>query len=352
MITLGNTTSTVFPTIVQVNPANSLYVAKNGNDSTGNGSANYPYLTISAAITAATSGTTVFIAPGTYAESITFKAGVNLVCEVSYGVYITGNHVFNISGTVICQNIIFQNANSVASGTTIAFSGTSAQNLQLYSCSVNSQSTSGAGDCVNWTNTSASSKMQIIDSTWSVSNSGSTARVFYSTTGAAGSVIANRTTFKLNNPDNVCLSVGGAISFTHTSDAVVGQTVMSGSASMLSASLTHTCATVPVLNTTSSGTTTFLECIDTTTATPAAIGTGVLVFFGTAFASTGAGGASTLSGGLGPIPLKVSPICFRLGLFGAAGIASGQLSGTLMFDGTFLYFVSGSTRNVITMTPG
>jgi len=40
---------------------NYLYVGKNGSDSTGNGSVEKPYLTISKAITIANSGTTIFI---------------------------------------------------------------------------------------------------------------------------------------------------------------------------------------------------------------------------------------------------------------------------------------------------
>jgi hypothetical protein len=336
----------------EVKPASYVYVGKNGNDSTGDGSANFPYLTISAAITAATSGTTVFVWPGTYTESLTLKAGVFITTPTKFAVTIVGNITANFTGTVVIENIVVQNASSAGSGTVLAFSGTGAQNLQMLGSDVNSVSTSGAGDAINWTNTNASSKIQFIDGNVNVLHSGATARAFYSTTGAVGSLIANRVTFKIDNYDNVCLSVGGAISFTHTSDAVYGQTVMSGSASMTAAQLTHTCNTVPVLNTTSSGTTSFLECIDLTTASPAAIGTGVLIFLATAFVSTGSGGASTLSGGLGPIPLKMSPVCIRPGLLGATGIASGQLSGTLMTDGTNLYFVAGTTRYVITMTPG
>jgi hypothetical protein len=59
--------------------ANILYVAKNGNDS-NSGTINSPKLTIKSALTAATSGSSVFVAPGTYAEDnpITVPAGVSL----------------------------------------------------------------------------------------------------------------------------------------------------------------------------------------------------------------------------------------------------------------------------------
>lgn len=59
--------------------ANIIHVAKNGNDS-NNGSINQPFLTIKAALTAATSGQTVNVAPGTYIENnpVTIPAGVSL----------------------------------------------------------------------------------------------------------------------------------------------------------------------------------------------------------------------------------------------------------------------------------
>ena len=61
---------------------NTLWVdAVNGNDSTGiNGRLDKPYLTISAAITAATSGDVIHVRPGTYTEAtITLKTGVSIL---------------------------------------------------------------------------------------------------------------------------------------------------------------------------------------------------------------------------------------------------------------------------------
>lgn len=325
-----------------VKPANMIYVGKNGNDGTADGSENLPYLTISAAITAASSGTTIYVWPGTYAESITFKAGVNIVCPVEYGLYITGNHIANYNGTVICQNVIFQNASSVASGTVLAFNGTSSQNLQLLNCYINSFSTSGSGDALNWTNTNSGSKIQIIDGSVSVAHSGATARAFYSTTGSTGGLIANRTTFKLDNPDNVCLGIGGAITFTHTSDAVVGQMVIANTASLTSALCTHTTATTPVLTTSSSGMTTFLDCIDISTATPIITGAGAFSYSAIILPSTGAGSNSTLNGGIGSICLQMAPIKIRPGTLKPV-----TQDGLMEYDGTHLYFTIGVTRHTL-----
>jgi hypothetical protein len=59
--------------------ANIIYVAKNGNDA-NSGTINSPKLTIKAALTAATSGSSVFVAPGSYTENnpMTVPAGVSL----------------------------------------------------------------------------------------------------------------------------------------------------------------------------------------------------------------------------------------------------------------------------------
>ena len=72
----------VYGNIVGPIPASSriIYVAKNGNDS-NNGTLNNPFLTVKAAMTAATAGTSVHVAPGTYTEinPITIPANVALM---------------------------------------------------------------------------------------------------------------------------------------------------------------------------------------------------------------------------------------------------------------------------------
>jgi hypothetical protein len=313
-------------------PTNYLYVGKNGN---GTGGIGDPFLTVGAAIAAASSGTTIFIWPGTYTENITFKAGVNLTSPVTYGVYIIGNHTASFAGTIIVENIVLLSS----TGITLSYSGATAQNLQFYNSSINS----GSGDAINWTNTNASSKLQIIDGTVNVATSGTTARAFYSTTGALGSLIANRTTFKINNPNNVCLGIGGGISFTHTSDSVIGQIVVSNTASSTFALITMATTSVPVLITNSTGTSTISEVVALTTSTPCFSGAGVLVFLAIGYASTGVGGATTLNGGIGAIPLPMSPVRLR-----ATALSTGISDGTFEYDGTNLYFSIGTTRTALT----
>ena len=324
----------------KVSPNNYIYVGKNGNDTTGDGSANSPYLTIGKAITVATAGTTVYIFPGSYSESLTLKAGVNLTSPAVMAVYITGNHTANFSGTVIIENIVFMSS----SGVTLTYSGTASQNLQFYNSSVNSTS----GDAIDWTNTNSGSKLQMIDCTSSVVTSGASARCLYSTTGAAGSFIANRTTFRINNPDNVCLAIGGGMSFTHTADQIVGQVTVSNSASVTIAMVALITSTVAVLVTNSTGATTLINDTVTTTVSPAFTGAGVLVYVALLYTSTGVGGASTLNGGLGGIALPMSSVKIRASTLVPAGqVSAGQNDGNIEYDGTHYYGTIGTTRSII-----
>jgi hypothetical protein len=325
----------------EIAPSNYVYVAKSGNDTTGDGSANLPYLTVSKALSSASAGTTIFIFPGTYSESITLVAGVNLTSPVKLGVYIVGNHTSNFSGTVIIENIVF----SSTSGNTLSFSGTSAQNLQFLESSVNA----AAGDSINWANTNSSSKILLEDCTVNVTTSGSSARCFYSATTAAGALIANRTTFKLaNSYDNVCIALNGAVSFTHTSDVIYGQVTVANTASCTIAQVAMITSTVAVLNTSSSGATALVNDTITTTATPSFTGAGVFTDVALLYLSTGVGGASTLNGGLGAISLPMSSIKLRSSTLVPTGqVSAGSNAGALEFDGSHLYFTIGTTRNTL-----
>lgn len=74
-----------------------------GNNSTAARGTARPYLTITAALAAASEGDTIFVAPGNYAESVTLSKGVNLVGTftdqaISSGPKITGTFTVSISG--------------------------------------------------------------------------------------------------------------------------------------------------------------------------------------------------------------------------------------------------------------
>jgi len=331
-----------------VKPTNYLYVSKGGNDTTGDGSANLPYLTWMKAITIATSGTTVFGFPGTYTENLTLKAGVNLTSPARYSVYIVGNHTANFTGTIILDNIVLQNSASAASGTVLTFSGTGAQNLQLDGSYINSASLSGVGDAVSWTNTNASSKILLTDGNINVAHSNTTARAVVCASNAAGSFQLNRCAIKIDNPDNVAVVLAGSISYIHTSDGITGQVTVANTATATIGMVTMITATVPVLVTNSTGTTTVINDPIVTTATPAFTGAGVLVDVALLYLSTGVGGAATLNGGLGAISLPMSSVKIRASALVPAGqVAAGQNTGALEYDGTHLYFTIGTTRSQV-----
>lgn len=96
------------------------------------------FTTVTAALAAAVSGDTVYIRPGTYAESLTIPAGVTLIGATSgidtFLVNINGNHTFTATGDVNIQNINFQAAGGVAF--TWGDAGTGQCRLNMTSCRV------------------------------------------------------------------------------------------------------------------------------------------------------------------------------------------------------------------------
>jgi len=317
---------------------------------TADGSTIYPYKTISAAITAANSGDTIYIWPGTYTEDLTLKPGVNLAGQSKFSVYIVGTVTFNIAGTVCCERIIFKTSGA---DNTLNFFGTGVQNLQCRIC--NFEHTSGDGHCVYWTNTNASSKIQQVDGnlTQAISSGGGTA--FTSSETAAGNIIMQMATVQISDStDNVCISLGGAIVWTHTQDAINGQVVTANTARFNITLTALTTATVPTIVHNSTNVTPSLltsAVITTASATYAIDGVGAFVFMALVYGSTGVGGNSTLNGGLGAIPLAMAPIRLRSSaLFPAGSVAAGQLDGTFEYDGTNLYFTEGTTRHTVSWT--
>lgn len=313
---------------------NILYVSKNGKDSNV-GSNDLPMLTVQAAINKAVSGTTIYIYPGTYTENLTLKAGVNIMSPIKFGVYIVGNHIANNVGTVVAHNIVF-NSNT---GITLTITGSGICNVQLISSSVYSTN----GDAISWLNTNNSSKLYIEDGTVVVSTSGGTARAFYSSATSAGSIIANRTTFRLNSTSNICLALNGAVSFTHTSDQVLGQIVVADTASYVGQLVALTSTGAACLTTNSTGTSVLFACTLSTNTT-AITGAGVFLFSALSYGSTGVGGSATLNGGLGAIALPISAISIR-----QAALKASPQDGLLEYNGTDLYFTKGTTRYKVSL---
>ena len=99
--TLVSTADTLIPNV--------KYVAKSGNDSTGDGSFAKPYLTVQAAIDASASGGTVIVYPGTYAENITISS--KTIGVIGHGGFLQQRVA--ISGKLLISNASFCTLNNI-----------------------------------------------------------------------------------------------------------------------------------------------------------------------------------------------------------------------------------------------
>jgi hypothetical protein len=119
------------------------------------------FTTIGAALTAASSGQTIFIRPGTYTENPTLKAGVNLTaydCDfLNPNVIISGKCTFTGSGTVAISGIQLQTNSDFA----LAVTGSSASVVNLTNCNVNCTNNTG----ISFTTSSGSANINF-NSCW------------------------------------------------------------------------------------------------------------------------------------------------------------------------------------------
>lgn len=309
-----------------------LYVAKNGSD-TNSGSILKPFLTIGAAITAASSGTTVNITPGTYTENITLKSGVSLQGQQARSVVINGNMTAAFIGTVYLHSLDLQSS----SGDVLTFSGSNATNLQIDDTHIDSLS--GGGHCINHTNTNSVSKISCDNGAFNVTVSTS-AKVFNSSASSAGSIIWEDVSARiLDNLDHVVIAVAGALTFSHLFDDVHGQVTVANSASYNGVDLTMQTSSVAILVTNSSSVSILANIICATTAIPAVSGAGLFAYGSIGYSSTGDGLAATLNAGAGASPIPVSSIQFH-----PAALTTLPYDGQLSYTGTHLYTTIGSTR--------
>lgn len=139
-------------------PSSGLVVAK---DNTGD------FTTIATALTAASSGTTIFIKPGTYTENLTLKAGVNLtawatdaynfddtgVSEGNSNVTIIGKATFTGAGTVVISGVQLQTNNDYF----LSITGSSASTVNVVGCQLNCTNHTG----IQYTSSSSSAYLEL-----------------------------------------------------------------------------------------------------------------------------------------------------------------------------------------------
>jgi len=118
------------------------------------------FTTIAAALTAASSGQTIFIRPGTYTENPTLKAGVNLTAfgsdaslDGSGKVIINGKCTFTAAGSVTISGIMLQTNSDFL----LAVTGSAASIVNLQNCYLNISNNTG----ISFTSSSGSAQINI-----------------------------------------------------------------------------------------------------------------------------------------------------------------------------------------------
>ncbi len=133
------------------------------------------HTTIASALTASSSGDTIFIRPGTYTENITLKAGVNLSafdCDaLTPNVKIVGTCTMTATGTCSISGIRLQ----TNSANIISITGTNVVTLNLRNCYLN---------CTNNTGISVANVNAIINCYECEGDLGTTGIAYYTSTGA------------------------------------------------------------------------------------------------------------------------------------------------------------------------
>lgn len=145
---------------IQSSGTKDLHVAKLIVNSSPNSGGNYT--TITAALTAAVSGDTIFVMPGAtgvYTEDLTLKAGVNITafpCDAQTpNVTIVGNATFSSAGTVTISGIRLQT--NGAAFLTVA--GASVTIVNLIGCYLNCTNNTG----ISYSTANASSMIRVLN---------------------------------------------------------------------------------------------------------------------------------------------------------------------------------------------
>jgi hypothetical protein len=136
-----------------------VYVAKNGDDISGNGSMGTPYATIGKALTLAGNtsvGTTIYVMTGAYTENLTLsQKNVSIVASGSFpsqqqNTTLIGNHVYTCAGATNSVSFTgFVMANTNLNTSLIDMSGSVAGNLTISNCVVGNSGTNTIKNYIN-----------------------------------------------------------------------------------------------------------------------------------------------------------------------------------------------------------
>lgn len=227
--------------------------------------ANGTHSTISAALTAASSGDTIFIRPGTYTENLTLKAGVNLVAwepdGFSANVNIVGNCTHNTAGFIMCSGIRFTTNNAAA----ITVSGSVASKIRLINCYISAANSTA----IIYSSSSVDSSIQIF---YCEGNTGTTGVGIYTHT-AAGQLSFAYSLFTNTGGSSTASDTTGGVVITYTSFSQPLSSSSAGAYNISYANLNSSSLNVTAFTTAGTGTN-FAEYSDFVSGTASAISIG------------------------------------------------------------------------------
>lgn len=218
--------------------------------------ANGTHTTIATALTSASSGDTIFIRPGTYTESITLKAGVNLTAFGSDSslngtgkVIISGTCTMTTAGTVTISGIQLQ-TNSAA---LIAVTGSAASIVQCNNCYLNCTNTTG----ISHTSSDSGSRVTLNYCNGDIGTTGIT--LFVST--SSGNININYSAFSNSGGATTASSMStGAASITYSSFANAFSTSSVGTISSRNSLFSCTAINTASITTAGTGNSSFNHC--------------------------------------------------------------------------------------------
>lgn len=269
------------------------------------------HTTIAAALTAASSGDTIFIRPGTYTEDLTLKAGVNLAAydgdQYSPNVIILGKATATGVGTFTIGNVQLKTNSDFC----LVVSGSSATVVQLIGTYINCNNNTG----ISYTTSNSSSAIIVVNCTFGLATTG----IAYYSMSSTGSMNCYRSDFE---------NAGGSSTASNNSAGSVGF---------------FNCQIAAPLSTSSSGTVTAIQCfistVNNTSLTTAGTGGSNVVF-----SDITSGTASAFSIGSG------SQITAYSNFINSSNTNAITGAGTLFYQG--LTFYSSSLINVTTQGGG
>lgn len=201
------------------------HVSKSGDDTSGNGSFEKPYLTVSAALTAANSendsdGVVIYIASGQYNENVTIvKPNITLKGSV-YGntktTRINGSVTINprsSTGGMFVNFYTFENMSIVASSNhAVQYTGNHTGYLVLIDCSLYTSNANVKG--LSFTNT-VSMKVDLFRTTINVTGSGNS-NAFYTVSGSEVIGTIHNCNFYGKTAPTISIDGSSNISFNYT----------------------------------------------------------------------------------------------------------------------------------------